>query len=164
MFVCACGFAFFAAQVSSWQRGDNRSLENGDGAANRQANSLSVLMRESAVPKRLVGVGSVRRPDSWSYIKTHKRATHVDTQEKHKHTGARTGTHTHARGLGGEQRVIQSLLGSRANLKGVSIFRPEQLDPAEMDQAHQSPACAGCPEYNGRAGCFGERGSPSQSN
>lgn len=74
--------------MSSWQRGDNRSLENGDGAANRQANSLSVLMRESAVPKRLVGVGSVRRPDSWSYIKTHKRATHVDTQEKHKHTGA----------------------------------------------------------------------------
>lgn len=86
---------FFAAQVSSWQRGDNRSLENGDGAANRQANSLSVLMRESAVPKRLVGAGSIRRPDSWSYIKTHKRATHVDTQEKHKYTGVRIGTHTH---------------------------------------------------------------------
>lgn len=65
----------------------------------------------------------------------HKRATHVDTQEEYKHTGVRTGTHTHTHNLG----VIHSLLGSRANFKGVSIFRPEQLDPSEMDQAHQSP-------------------------
>ncbi len=91
----------------------------------------------------------------------HKRTTHVDTQEKHRHTGVRTGTHTHTYE---EQSVIHSLLGSRANFKGVSIFRPEQLDPSDMDRAHQSPACAQCPEYNGWAGCFGERGFASQSN
>lgn len=73
-------------------------------------------------------------------------------------------THTHTHSLIGQQSVIHTLLGSRANFKGVCIFRPEQLDPTETDPAHQSPACAWCPEYNGWAGCFGERGSPSQSN
>lgn len=29
--------------------------------------------------------------------------------------------------------------GAQANLKYVSIFRPEQLDPTEMDRAHQYP-------------------------
>lgn len=147
-------FCIFTTWVSSWQRGDNRSLENGDGDVNRQANSLSVLMRKSAVPKRMVGAGSICTPDSWSYIKTniHKRTTHVDTHKQHRHTSVRTGTRAHA-GSGGRAKS-DSLLGSRANFKGVSIFRPEQLDPAKMDQAHQSPACAGCPEYNGLAGCF----------
>lgn len=42
-----------------------------------------------------------------------------------------------------QQAVIHSLLGSWANFKGVSIFRPEQLDLAKMDQAHQSPPILG---------------------
>lgn len=93
----------------------------------------------------------------------HKRAdTCRHTRETQAHRRENWDGHTH--GLIGEQSGIHTLLGSRANFKGVSIFRPEQLDPTEMDQAHQSPACAWCPEYNGWAGCFGERGSPSQSN
>ena len=152
--------------MSSWQRGDNRSLENGDGAVNRHTNSLSALMRKSAVPKRMVGAGYSCPPDSWSYIKTDKHTQEGDTCRHTRGTQAHRheiwDTHTHS--LIGEQSVIHSLLGSRANFKGVSIFRPEQLDPAEMDRAHQSPACVWCPEHNGWAGCFGERGSPSQSN
>lgn len=50
--VCVCLWS--GAQVSSWQRGDSKSLENGDGAVNRHTNSLSVLMRKSAMPKRMV--------------------------------------------------------------------------------------------------------------
>lgn len=155
--MCVClWFCIFATRVSSWQRGDNRSLENGDGDVNRQANSLSVLMRKSAVPKRMVGKGSICTPDSWSYIKTDKHTQEGNTcrhaQETQAHKRKKWDTHAHTRS--GVRAKSDSVLGSRANFKGVSIFRPEQLDPAEMDQAHQSPACAGCPEYNGLAGCF----------
>lgn len=47
---------WLCAQVSSWQRGDSKNLENGDGEVNRHTNSLLVLMRKSAVPKRMVRV------------------------------------------------------------------------------------------------------------
>lgn len=46
-------------------------------------------------------------------------------------------------GLAVEQAAIHLLLRSWANFKGVSIFRPEQLDLAEMDQAHQFPPILG---------------------
>lgn len=78
----------------------------------------------------------------WSYITTGEHTQEgrqMSAHEKHKHTGMRIGT----RGLIGEQSVIHTLLGSRASFKGVSIFRPEQLDTSEMDQAHQSPAHTG---------------------
>ena len=125
--------------MSSWQRGDNRSLENGDRAVNSHTNSLSVLMRKSAVPKRMVGAGEACNPDSWLYIKTDKHTQEGDTCRHTRGIEAQAWelghTHTHTHSLG----AIYSLLGSRANFKGVSIFRPEQLDPSEMDQAHQSP-------------------------
>ena len=34
--------------------------------------------------------------------------------------------------------------------KGFNLYRPKQLDPAEMDKTHQSPACAWCAEHNGQ--------------
>lgn len=136
------------------------ALKNGDRVVNR----LSALMRESAVPKRLVGGGVLFRPLP-GLVVIHqgptRGATHADKQERHEHAGSGKWD---TRQSGGGAKIHSLLTGSRANFKGVSIFRPEQLDPAEMDRAHQSPACAGCPKYNGRAGCCGERGSPSQSN
>jgi len=92
-----------------------------------------------------------------------RTSSKTNTPERARRHTRGTHTHTHTHGLLGEQSVIHTLLGSRENFKGVSIFRPEQLDPSEMNPAHQSPP-ARRHEYNGCAGCFGERGSPSQSN
>lgn len=129
-------FCAHSAQVSSWQRGDSRSLENGDRAVNGHTNSPSVLMRKSAVPKRMtmcVQVALLRAAHGHTSQQTnvHKRLDTCQQAQKCEKWGTNTSG-------GGQRKLIRSL----ANFKGVSIFRPEQLDTSKMDQAHQSPACA----------------------
>ena len=55
-------------------------------------------------------------------------------------------------------------LGHGPTLKVLAYLGQSSWIPVKWTRPINPLACAWCPEYNGWAGCFGEHGSPSQSN
>lgn len=118
------------------------ALKNGDRVVNR----LSALMRESAVPKRLVGGGVPFRPLP-GLVVIHqgptRGATHADKQERHEHAGSGKWD-TRQSGVG-ERRFTRCSLGHGPTLKVLAYLGQSSWIPLKWTGPINPPPVPAAP-------------------